>query len=125
MLAFQTAPKVITTKVTVRQLRVNGFDIHHPMLELLHFLKYPDCLVWGQTSSFTSGLKAIHEHIHGRRKCTFLCGLERLVRDDADVTSGEVLDVEECLGLLSEGHDTYYIYWLVNECISHLKKAKV
>lgn len=69
LLAFQTAPKVIMTKVTVRQLRENGFDIYHPMLDILHSLNYPDCLVWGQTSPFTSGLKAIHEFVLGRRKC--------------------------------------------------------
>ena len=36
MKAFDDAPRTVMMKVVTRQLVVNGFDIHHPLLDLQH-----------------------------------------------------------------------------------------
>ena len=56
------------TKVVVRQLAINGFDVNHPLLDLMHYLGYPATLEWNNNQVFTSGLKALREIILGRRR---------------------------------------------------------
>ena len=68
MKAFEDAPRAIMTKVVIRQLGLNGFNVNHPLLDLLHHLGYPSTLDWNNDKAFTSGLKALHEVILGHRK---------------------------------------------------------
>ena len=77
MKAFDDAPRTVLTKVVTRQLGVNGFDIHHPLLDLQHWLDYPATLEWNNSQVFTSGLKVLHEITTGRRKSCPICAVIR------------------------------------------------
>ena len=68
MEAFKDAPRAIMTKVAIRQLGLNGFDVHHPLLDLQEHLGYPATLEWENKQAFTKGLKALREVILGKRK---------------------------------------------------------
>ena len=56
------------TKVVIRQLVLNGFDVHHPLLDLQDYLGYPATLEWENKPAFTTGLKALRDGVLGKRK---------------------------------------------------------
>lgn len=68
---FQSASKAITTRVTLRQLTANRFDIYHPMLGIMHYLGYPQSLAPNETMWFDA-LKSLRELVLGRRKYSAL-----------------------------------------------------
>lgn len=98
------------TEVVVRQLVLNGFDVHHPLLDLQHYLQYPATLAWNNDEVFTSGLKALREVVLRKRKS---CLLSILIRNNADAFPGVTMTLKECFILLSEGYDKYYFLWLI------------
>lgn len=65
---FQSASKAITTRITLRQLKANRFDISHPMLDIIHYLGYPQSLAPNGELYWFDGLKPLHELVLGRRK---------------------------------------------------------
>lgn len=65
---FQSASKRITTRVTLRQLKANRFDICHPMLDIIHYLGYPQSLAPNGELHWFDALKPLHELVLGRRK---------------------------------------------------------
>ncbi|KAG7002032.1 hypothetical protein G7Y79_00029g063280 [Physcia stellaris] len=83
---FQSASKAITTRVTLRQLKANRFDISHPMLDIIHYLGYPQSLAPHGELYWFDGLKPLRELVLGRRN---------------------TLEIEHCLMLLEFGHDDY------------------
>ena len=79
--AFASSPTPIVNRVTLRQLKSDGFDVWHPMLEVLHYLKYPPSLLgdWlGGYAEDESGvvLKSLYEVVRGRSKSRNLPSLE-------------------------------------------------
>lgn len=121
MTALKDAPRATMTKVVMRQLVANGFDINHPLLDLQHYLQYPDTLEWNNDGSFTAGLKALREVVLRKRK---LCFLIIFIRNNADAFPGETMTLQECFILLGEGYDKHYFYWLITRIRDLLDQAE-
>ena len=69
MKAFDEAPRTVMTKVVTRQLGVNGFDIHNPLLELQHDLGYPTTLEWNNRVPVQTGFEMASKFPLGVNAC--------------------------------------------------------
>ena len=94
MKAFEDAPRTIMTKVVIRQLAIDDFNVNHPLLDLMHHLGYPATLEWNKDQVFTSGLKALREIILANRK-SCLTSADSFVWAPEDMVTKRALQVDD------------------------------